>query len=488
MVAHQQKKLDEERAASEFRDRFNIPLTDEQVSQARAGQAGRRRAGDEIPAREAPGARRLSTARARTWRSRWRSRSCPRSAPCSKARAIARSPPPWPSCASSRSCSRTRTSARTSCPSFRTRRAPSAWKACSARSASTARRASSTRRSDSEQLMSYREDKKGQMLEEGINEAGSTCSWIAAGTAYANHGIHMVPFYIYYSMFGFQRVGDFYLGRRRPAHARLPAGRHRGPHHAGGRGPAAPGRAQPAACGHGAELRGLRPDLCLRARRDHSRRPAGACTPNDESVFYYIAVMNENYVQPALPKGVEEGILKGMYLLQSGGAGKVRVTLMGSGTILRECIAAAEILAKDFGIPSDIYSAPSFSRAAPRGAARSNAGTGCIRASRRACRTCTQALVQGHRPVHRGHRLHARLARHDPPVGSGPLRDAGHRWLRPFATGARRCASISKSTRRTSCTPRCRRWPKRAPSTRARCKAALDKLGLDPNKLDPQKA
>ena len=202
----------------------------------------------------------------------------PRSAPCSKARATARSPPPWPSCASSRSCSRTRTSARTSCPSCPTRRAPSAWKACSARSASTARRASSTRRVDSEQLMSYREDKKGQMLEEGINEAGSTCSWIAAGTAYANHGIHMVPFYIYYSMFGFQRVGDFYLGRGRPAHARLPARRHRRPHHARGRRPAAPGRSQPAACGHRAELRGLRSDVCLRARRDHPRRPASACT------------------------------------------------------------------------------------------------------------------------------------------------------------------------------------------------------------------
>jgi pyruvate dehydrogenase E1 component len=82
---------------------------------------------------------------------------------------------------------------------------------------------------------------------------------------------------------------------------------------------------------------------------------------NDESVFFYIAVMNENYVQPALPKGVEEGILKGMYLLQTGGAGKLRVTLMGSGTILREVIAASEILSKDFGIPSDIYSCPSFS-------------------------------------------------------------------------------------------------------------------------------
>ena len=137
-----------------------------------------------------------------------------------------------------------------------------------------ARRASSTRRSDSDQLMSYREDKKGQMLEEGINEAGSTCSWIAAGTAYANHGIHMVPFYIYYSMFGFQRVGDFIWAAGDLRTRGFLLGAHRRPHDARGRRSAAPGRPQPAARGHGPELRRLRSDLRLRARRHHPGRHA----------------------------------------------------------------------------------------------------------------------------------------------------------------------------------------------------------------------
>jgi pyruvate dehydrogenase E1 component len=140
---------------------------------------------------------------------------------------------------------------------------------------------------DADQLMSYREDKKGQILEEGINEAGAMCSWIAAGTAYANHGINMVPFYIYYSMFGFQRVGDFIWAAGDMQHARLPDGRDRRAHHARGRGPAAPGRPQPAARDDGAELPCLRPDLCLRARRHHPGRHAPHVREG-ENVFYYV--------------------------------------------------------------------------------------------------------------------------------------------------------------------------------------------------------
>ena len=188
---------------------------------------------------------------------------------------------------------------------------------------------------DSDQLMSYREDKKGQMLEEGINEAGSTCSWIAAGTAYANHGIHMVPFYIYYSMFGFQRVGDFYWAagdlRTRGFLLGATAGR-----------TTLAGEGLQHQDGHSLLHAATVPN-CVAYDPTYAYELAviihdglKRMFANDESVFYYIAVMNENYVQPALPKGVEEGILKGMYLLQTGGAGKVRVTLMGSGTILRE--------------------------------------------------------------------------------------------------------------------------------------------------------
>ena len=132
---------------------------------------------------------------------------------------------------------------------------------------------------DAETLMSYREDKKGQMLEEGINEAGSTCSWIAAATSYANHGISMVPFYIYYSMFGFQRVGDFLWAAGDMRARGFLLGAHRRSHDAGRRGPAASGRTQPAGGDHDAQLPRLRSDLRLRAGGDHPGRPAGACMP-----------------------------------------------------------------------------------------------------------------------------------------------------------------------------------------------------------------
>ncbi len=213
---------------------------------------------------------------------------------------------------------------------------------------------------DADQLMSYREDKKGQMLEEGINEAGALCSWIAAGTAYANHGVHMVPFYIFYSMFGFQRVGDFIWAagdmRTRGFLLGATAGR-----------TTLAGEGLQHQDGHSQLVATTVPNCVAYDPtfayeltviiQDGLRRMYA----EDESVFYYITVMNENYVQPAMPPGVAPGILKGMYLLQIGGRGKVRATLMGSGTILRECIAAAELLEKDFGVPADVFSVPSFS-------------------------------------------------------------------------------------------------------------------------------
>src|SRR5437868_4722662 len=209
---------------------------------------------------------------------------------------------------------------------------------------------------DAETLMSYREDKKGQMIEEGINEAGSLCSWMAAGTAYSNHGINMVPFYIFYSMFGFQRVGDFIWAagdmQSRGFLLGATAGR-----------TTLAGEGLQHQDGHSLLHAATVPN-CVAYDPTYAYELAviihaglRCMFANDESVFFYIAVMNENYVQPALPQGVEEGILKGLYLLHAGGAGKVRATLMGSGTILRECIAAADLLAKEFGIPSDIYSA-----------------------------------------------------------------------------------------------------------------------------------
>jgi pyruvate dehydrogenase E1 component len=213
---------------------------------------------------------------------------------------------------------------------------------------------------DAETLMSYREDKKGQMLEEGINEAGSLCSWIAAGTAYSNHGINMVPFYIFYSMFGFQRVGDFVWAagdiQTRGFLLGATAGR-----------TTLAGEGLQHQDGHSQLIATTVPN-CVAYDPAYAYELAviihdglRRMYAEQESIFYYITVMNENYAQPALPPGVEQAILKGGYPVHTGGKGKLRATLLGSGTILRECLAAANILDEQFQIPADVLSITSFS-------------------------------------------------------------------------------------------------------------------------------
>jgi pyruvate dehydrogenase E1 component len=213
---------------------------------------------------------------------------------------------------------------------------------------------------DADQLMFYREDKQGQILEEGINEAGSLCSWIAAATAYSNHGVSMIPFYIYYSMFGFQRVGDFiWAAGDSQARGFLVGG-------TAGRTTLA-GEGLQHQDGHSQLVATTVPN-CVAYDPTYAYELAvivhdglRRMYQEQESVFYYITVMNENYAHPAMPDGVAQGILNGMYLLKTGGRGKVRVTLFGSGTILREVIAAAELLEKNYGVPADVYSVTSFS-------------------------------------------------------------------------------------------------------------------------------
>ena len=208
MITHQAKKMTEE-ALLAFRDRFELPLTDEQVRDGRVLQAAGRLAGDAVPARAPRRARRLA-ARApahsaeplpvpalRAFSAAARGHRRARDLDHDGVRADPRG-------AAARQAARASASCR-SCP---TSRARSGWRGCSARSASTRRSASSISPQDSEQLMFYKEDQHGQILEEGITEAGSISSFIAAGTSYSAHGVPMVPFYIYYSMFGYQRVGD----------------------------------------------------------------------------------------------------------------------------------------------------------------------------------------------------------------------------------------------------------------------------------------
>jgi pyruvate dehydrogenase E1 component len=213
---------------------------------------------------------------------------------------------------------------------------------------------------DADQLMFYREDKQGQILEEGINEAGSMCSWIAAATAYSNHGVSMVPFYIYYSMFGFQRIGDFiWAAGDSQARGFLVGG-------TAGRTTLA-GEGLQHQDGHSQLVATTVPN-CVAYDPTYAYELAVIVQDglrrmyqDQENIFYYITCMNENYAHPAMPAGAAQGILSGMYLLQTGGRGKVRVTLFGSGTILREVLAAAELLEQSYGVPADVYSVTSFS-------------------------------------------------------------------------------------------------------------------------------
>jgi len=214
---------------------------------------------------------------------------------------------------------------------------------------------------DSDQLMFYRESETGQILQEGINEAGAMCDWIAAATAYSTHGEQMVPFYIFYSMFGFQRVGDlaWAAGDMRSRGFLLggTAGR-----------TTLNGEGLQHEDGHSHLWSGAIPN-CVSydptfgyelavVIQDGLRR----MVQEQEDVYYYLTVMNENYEQPGIPEGAEADIIKGMYAFRKGGndTQAPRVQLLGSGTIFNEVIAAAAMLKNDWGVEADLWGCPSF--------------------------------------------------------------------------------------------------------------------------------
>ena len=212
---------------------------------------------------------------------------------------------------------------------------------------------------DSEQLMFYTEDEHGQILEEGITEAGSISSFIAAGTSYSAHNAPMVPFFIYYSMFGYQRVGDLVwaAGDSRPRGFMLggTAGR-----------TTLNGEGLQHEDGHSHVLFSVVPN-CRAYDPAFSYEVAviihdglRRMLVEQEDIFYYLTLMNENYHHPAMPDGAREGILRGMYLLRSGSGDGPRVRLLGSGAILREVIAAAALLESEFGVAADVWSVTSF--------------------------------------------------------------------------------------------------------------------------------
>ena len=218
---------------------------------------------------------------------------------------------------------------------------------------------------DADQVMYYREDQAGQILEEGINEAGAMSSWIAAATSYSYHDMPMIPFYIFYSMFGFQRIGDLAWAagdsRSRGFLIGGTAGR-----------TTLAGEGLQHQDGHSHLLASTIPN-CRAYDPAFAYELAiivhaglEAMYVKQEDYYYYITVMNENYVQPAMPEGCEEGVISGMYLLQKNQPKsqqeKLHVQLLGSGAILREVIQASELLKQDFNVSADIWSVTSFNR------------------------------------------------------------------------------------------------------------------------------
>ncbi|MDN5843638.1 MAG: pyruvate dehydrogenase (acetyl-transferring), homodimeric type [Alcaligenaceae bacterium] len=212
---------------------------------------------------------------------------------------------------------------------------------------------------DKGQVMYYREAANGQLLQEGINEAGGFCSWIAAATSYSSSNRIMIPFYIYYSMFGFQRFGDLAWAAGDMQARGFVLGGTAGRTTLNGEG-------LQHEDGHSHIQASLIPN-CVAYDPSYAHEVAviiqnglKRMVEDQENVYFYITVMNENYPQPGLQEGDEEGILRGMYKLNSHGKTKLRVQLMGSGTILREVLAAQELLENDWGVSSDVWSMTSF--------------------------------------------------------------------------------------------------------------------------------
>ena len=214
---------------------------------------------------------------------------------------------------------------------------------------------------DRDQLMYYKENQSGQLLEEGITEDGAMSSWIASATAYSNSGMQMIPFYIFYSMFGFQRIGDLVWAAGDMQARGFLIGATSGRTTLNGEG-------LQHEDGHSQIMAGNVPN-CVSYDPTFShelmvimQNGMERMFKKQENVFYYITTMNENYSHPGLSKGQEKNIVKGMYLLQKGKKGKTRVQLLGSGSILREAIAAADLLSADFKVEADIWSCTSFNQ------------------------------------------------------------------------------------------------------------------------------
>lgn len=246
---------------------------------------------------------------------------------------------------------------------------------------------------DKEQFLYYHETEDGQLLEEGITEAGCMSSWIAAATSYATNRFPMIPFFTYYSMFGFQRVGDLIWAasdmRARGFLIGATAGRTtlegEGLQHQDGT--SLLSAANVPNCKAYDPAFGYEMTVII-------QQGLKEMFAQEKDVFYYIMAMNERYVQPALPQGVEEGIIRGMYLLQDAGKAKQKVQLFGSGAILNEVMAAAELLKNDFAIAADVWSVTSYSELRHDGSAIERANM--LSPEKKAATTYLQQCLKDH--------------------------------------------------------------------------------------------
>ncbi len=365
MTAHQSKKLEIE-ALLEFRDRFGLPLSDEagggaRVLPAAAGQPGNalsprapRGARRLSPRAAAPGGRRPGRSAARILRRLLRPR-----------RAARRCRPPWRWCACSSALLKDEAIGPRIVPIVADEARTFGMASLFRQIGIYAPQGQLYEPEDAGSLLSYREARDGQLLEEGITEAGAISSWTAAATAYSVHGLTMLPFYIYYSMFGFQRVGDLIWAAADQRARGFLLGATAGRTTLAGEGLQHQDGASHAMAALTPNCRAYDPAFAyeLAVIIDHGMRRMIEAQADE---FYYLTVMNESYAQPSMPEGVEADIVAGLYRLRHAGepGAAARVRLVGSGAILREAIAAAEMLAADWNVASDVFSATSFSELA----------------------------------------------------------------------------------------------------------------------------
>ena len=360
-------------------------------------------------------------------------------------------------------------------------------RAVSSSAASTPTSASFTSRSIPSTLLYYREAKDGQILEEGITEAGSMSSFIAAGTAYATHGITMIPFFIYYSMFGFQRIGDliwaaadcrakgFLLGGT--------AGRTtlngEGLQHQDGHSHAASPCAVPT-------VRAYDPAFAYEIGRHHPRRHPPDVRGGRRRLLLHHArqrkLRDAAHARGRARKASSAACTSSRP--RTPATNKPHVHLFGSGAILREALRAQEILAEKYDVSSNVWSVTSYKRAgrdAPRSRALEPAAP-----DRDAARVATSnSSCRRGRAVHRRLRLHARGGRTDRALGARRPVRAGHRRLRPQRDRAARCGGTSRSTPSASRWPRSTSLPKQGKVDKSLVAEAIRDLGIDPEKIDP---